>query len=144
MLTNYVKLRYNIYIFFLGGMLMAYQIIRTQPKKLPEEGLFVTCIPNTRCILLKTIKNGRFVMKKAIDKDDFSIEKCSEPTFIDYKAAELLNLEDALVSTEEISCKHIKSGESVEVKMDAQKLTDHPIAIDLNQIRQLIQSIGWS
>lgn len=120
------------------------QIIRLEPKKLPDRGLFVTCIPNTTCILLKTIKDGRFIKKKAIDKDDFAIEKCREPIFIDYKAAKLLNLEDALVTTGEIPCRDIKSGESVQVRMDTnKKSTNQSFTIDLAQIRFLIKSIGW-
>lgn len=120
-----------------------YQIIRTQPKKLPEKGLFVTSIPNTRIVLLKTIQNGSFVKKKAIDKDDFSIEKCSEPTLIDYRTAKLLCLEDSLISNSTIPVKDVKSGECIQVKMDVQKSTEHQFLIDLNQLRRLIQTIGW-
>ena len=50
------------------------QIVRSEPKKLPANGLFVTCIPGTTCIFLKTIKDGRVIKEKAIDKNDFAIE----------------------------------------------------------------------
>ena len=117
------------------------QIVRSEPKKLPANGLFVTCIQGTTYIFLKTIKDGRFIEGKVIDKNDFDIGKCSEPIFIDYNAAKLLNLDDALITEGKIPCKDIKSGKSIHVAM-ASKTAPSDI-IDLNQIRLLIESIGW-
>ena len=77
-----------------------------------------------------------------IEKKWYVIDAANKPLGrVATEAAKLLNLEDALITEGKIPCKGIKMGESIHVAMDSK--TAPPGTIDLNQIRLLIESIGW-